>query len=117
MNAAPNNKPGVQALDPEPLPLLPLLYGAAVLMGVIVVTTSLGVRDGILALLFAGSILLTRLPRALPTSALLLIVVAVLGVLAGHGAAPAAPTAASSTPVTRTVTVQAPAPHVRHGKR
>jgi hypothetical protein len=86
-----DNIPTDDRFDQPTLPVLPLLYFAAIAVAVTIITVTAGGRLGLVALLFAAVVLATRLPRALPACAALALLFAVGAVLASK--TPAVPVA------------------------
>lgn len=74
-------------LEPPRSPLLPLSFLLAVAVAVVVVYAELGGRLALITAAFAAVTLATRLPRVLPVTAALALLIAGIAVLAGPGSA------------------------------
>jgi hypothetical protein len=74
-------------LEPARSPLVPLSWLLAVVVAIVVVDVRLGGRMALLAAAFGAVSLATRLPRVLPVTAVLLLVIAGLGMLDAPGSA------------------------------
>lgn len=72
-------------LEPGPSPLLPLSCLLAVGAAVAVVAAELGGRLALITAAFTAVTLATRLPRVLPVTAALALLIAAIAVLAGAG--------------------------------
>lgn len=74
-------------LEPGPSPLLPLSCLLALAAAVVVVAAELGGRLALITAAFTAVTLATRLPRVLPVTAALALLIAAIAVLAGPGTA------------------------------
>jgi len=75
-------------LEPPRSPLIPLTCLLAVVGAIAVVGTELGGRLAIIAAVFAGVALATRVPRVLPVTAVLTLALAAFAVLVGGESIP-----------------------------
>ncbi len=73
--------------EPAPSPLLPISCLLAISVAVVVVAAELGWRLALITAAFAAVTLATRLPRVLPVTAALVLLIAAIAVLAGPGSA------------------------------
>jgi hypothetical protein len=74
-------------LEPPPSPLLPVSCLLAIAVAVAVVAAELGGRLALITAAFAAVMLATRMPRVLPVTAALALMIAGIAVLAGPGSA------------------------------
>ena len=74
-------------LEPPPSPLLPLCCLLAIAVAVTVLYAELGGRLALITAAFAAVTLATRLPRVLPVTAALALLIAGIAVLAGPSSA------------------------------
>ena len=74
-------------LEPRPSPLLPVSCLFAVAVAVAVIAAELGGRLALVTAAFTAVTLATRLPRVLPVTAALALLIAGIAVLAGPGSA------------------------------
>jgi len=87
-------------LEPPPSPLLPVSCLLAIAVAVAVVAAELGGRLALIAAAFAAVTLATRLPRILPVTAALALLIAAIAVLAG----PSSATVIAAHTITHTTT-------------
>ena len=76
-------------LEPPPSPLVPVSCLLAIAVAVTVVYAELGGRLALITAAFAAVTLATRLPRVLPVTAALALLIAAIAVLADPGSAAA----------------------------
>jgi hypothetical protein len=72
-------------LEPAPSPVLPVSCLLAIVVALVVVDVRLGSRLALIAAAVAAVSLATRLPRVLPVTAVLCLVIAGIAVLGGPG--------------------------------